>query len=198
MIFGIFGTEFSVFSVFFASYHFVSHPKNSVSLQSETSETNLFFSLFRFAHFRFPFASFRFQAKWGDTLVTTESNSAVSPLSQTLQYHCGVILCGVTTESNSAVSPRSQTLQYHCGVKLCGVTTESNFAVSPRSQTLQYHRGVKLCGHSNLIYVIFQMIFFSVSWNFWHCMLFCMIKTSFEDISRQFLNIKHHADTAER
>ena len=124
MIFGLLGTEFLVFSVFFAPYHFVLHPKNSVLLQSETSETNPFFSLFRFAHFRFPFASFRFQAKWGDTLVTTESNSAVSPLSQTLQYHCGVILCGVTTESNSAVSPRSQTLQYHCRVKLCGVTTD--------------------------------------------------------------------------
>ena len=54
---------FSVFSVFFASYNFVSHPKNSVSLQSKTSETNLFFSLFRLAHFRFRFASFRFHAK---------------------------------------------------------------------------------------------------------------------------------------
>ena len=42
MIFGIFGTEFSEF---FASYHFVTHPKNSVSLQSVTSETNLFFAI---------------------------------------------------------------------------------------------------------------------------------------------------------
>ena len=130
--------------------------------------------------------------------ITTESNSAVSLRSHTLRCHHGVKLCGVTTESNSAVSLRSQTLRCHYGVKLCSITAESNSAVSPRSQTLQYHRGVKLCGHSNLIYVIFQMIFFSVSWNFWHCMLFCMIKTSFEDISRQFLNIKHHADTAER
>ena len=55
----------NLFSVFSASYHFVSHTKFSVSLYSETSETNL---LFRFAHFRFRFASFRFKAKCGDTL----------------------------------------------------------------------------------------------------------------------------------
>ena len=61
MIFGIFGTEFSVFSVFFASYHFVSHPKNSVSLQSETSETNLFFRYF--ASLIFAFISLRFASK---------------------------------------------------------------------------------------------------------------------------------------
>ena len=45
LIYGIFSSVFSVFSVFFASYHFVSHPKNYVSLHSETSETNLFFAI---------------------------------------------------------------------------------------------------------------------------------------------------------
>ena len=53
LIFGIFSTVFSVFLVFFASYHFVSHPKNSVSLQSETSETNLFFRYFASLIFAF-------------------------------------------------------------------------------------------------------------------------------------------------
>ena len=42
-----------VFSVFFASYHFVSHPKYSISLQNETSETNLFGGYFASLIFAF-------------------------------------------------------------------------------------------------------------------------------------------------
>ena len=47
------------------------HTKYSVLLRSETSETSPFFSLFRFTHIRYLFASFRFEAKFGDTLGLT-------------------------------------------------------------------------------------------------------------------------------
>ena len=120
--------------------------------------------------------------------ITTESNSAVSLRSHTLRCHHGVKLCGVTTESNSAVSLRSQTLRCHHGVKLCSITAESNSAVSPRSQALRPFKP-DLCNFSNDFFLCFVKFL---------TLLFCMIKTSFEDISRQFLNIKHHADTAER
>ena len=53
--------RFSVFSVFFASYHFVSHTKYSVSLQDETSETNPF--LHYFASLIFASVSLRFASK---------------------------------------------------------------------------------------------------------------------------------------
>ena len=53
--------RFSVFSVFFASYHFVSHPQYSVSLQDETSETNPF--LRYFASLIFASVSLRFASK---------------------------------------------------------------------------------------------------------------------------------------
>ena len=70
--------KLNLFSVFFTLYYFVSHTKYSVSLRSETSETNPFFSLFRFAHSRFRFALFRFEAKFGDTLVGKVSWSLVT------------------------------------------------------------------------------------------------------------------------
>ena len=41
-----------------------------LALKQETKHN--FFSLFHLAHFRFRFASFRFKAKWGDTLFRTE------------------------------------------------------------------------------------------------------------------------------
>ena len=70
MIFGIFGTEFSVF---FSSYHLVSHPKNSVSLQSETSETYLFFRYF--AWLIFAFVSLPSEMRGHPTRTRGESNS---------------------------------------------------------------------------------------------------------------------------
>ena len=48
---------------------FVSHPKIPVSLRSETSKTGGFISLFREKKFRFVSLQFRFEAKFGDTLV---------------------------------------------------------------------------------------------------------------------------------
>ena len=61
LILGIFGTVFSVFLVFFALYNFVSHLTNSVSLESETSDTNLVFRYF--ASLIFAFVSLRFASK---------------------------------------------------------------------------------------------------------------------------------------
>ena len=40
-----FNKNLNLFSVFFAAYYFVSHTKYSVSLRSETSETNPFFAI---------------------------------------------------------------------------------------------------------------------------------------------------------
>ena len=51
----------NLFSVFFASYHFVLHTKFSVSLYSETSETNLLFRYF--ASLIFASVSLRFASK---------------------------------------------------------------------------------------------------------------------------------------
>ena len=51
----------NLFSVFFTSYHFVSHTKFSVSLYSETSETNLLFRYF--ASLIFASDSLRFASK---------------------------------------------------------------------------------------------------------------------------------------
>ena len=51
---------------------FVSHPKIPFSLQSETSETGGSVSLFREKKFRYVSLQFRFEAKFGDTLITTE------------------------------------------------------------------------------------------------------------------------------
>ena len=48
---------------------FVLHPKIPVSLRSETSETGGFISLFREKKFRYVLLQFRFEAKFGDTLV---------------------------------------------------------------------------------------------------------------------------------
>ena len=48
---------------------FVSHPKIPVSLRSETSETGGFISLFREKKFRYVSLQFRFEAKFGDTLL---------------------------------------------------------------------------------------------------------------------------------
>ena len=48
---------------------FVSHPKIPVSLRSETSETGGSVSLFREKKFRYVSLQFRFEAKFGDTLL---------------------------------------------------------------------------------------------------------------------------------
>ena len=47
----------------------VSHPKIPVSLRCETSETGGSVSLFREKKFRYVSLQFRFEAKFGDTLV---------------------------------------------------------------------------------------------------------------------------------
>ena len=49
----------------------VSHPKIPVSLRCETSETGGSVSLFREIKFRYVSLQFRFEAKFGDTLVAT-------------------------------------------------------------------------------------------------------------------------------
>ena len=49
----------------------VSHPKIPVSLRCETSETGGSVSLFREKKFRYVSLQFRFEAKFGDTLLVT-------------------------------------------------------------------------------------------------------------------------------
>ena len=49
---------------------FVSHPKIPFLLRSETSETGGSVSLFREKKFRYVSLQFRFEAKFGDTLVS--------------------------------------------------------------------------------------------------------------------------------
>ena len=100
LIFGIFSTVFSVFLVFFASYHFVSHPKNSVSLQSETSETNLFFAislrsfslLFRFVSLPSEMMGhpnlnpyFLYPSKWLSSLLSSVT-TAVAHMKKNMQH----------------------------------------------------------------------------------------------------------------
>ena len=53
---------------------FVSHPKIPFSLRSETSKTGGSVSLFREKKFRYVSLKFRFEAKFGDTLVPSESD----------------------------------------------------------------------------------------------------------------------------
>ena len=48
---------------------FVSRPKIPFSLRSETSETGGFILLFREKKFRYVSLQFRFEAKFGDTLI---------------------------------------------------------------------------------------------------------------------------------
>ena len=59
---------------------FVSHPKIPFSLRSETSETGGSVSLFRAKKFCFVSLQFRFEAKFGDTLVKGEG----------LTFYCSV------------------------------------------------------------------------------------------------------------
>ena len=54
---------------------FVSHPKIPFSLRSETSETGGSVSLFHEKKFRYVLLQFRFEAKFGDTLVSPKMNS---------------------------------------------------------------------------------------------------------------------------
>ena len=65
-------------SLFFVSFRmvslpidFVSHPKIPVSLRSETSKTGGSVSLFCEKKFRYVSLQFRFEAKFGDTLIRT-------------------------------------------------------------------------------------------------------------------------------
>ena len=52
----------------------VSHPKIPVSLRCETSETGGSVSLFREKKFRYVSLQFRFEAKFGDTLVKVDQD----------------------------------------------------------------------------------------------------------------------------
>ena len=123
-----FNKNLNLFSVFFALYYFVSHTKYSVSLRSETNETNPF-SLFRFAHISFLFASFRFEAKFGDTL--------------------GVKLYGMVDTTELSFSPVRQRTKFsvkaaqfpsHRGVELHGIVdnAELSFLESIITKGSQY------------------------------------------------------------
>ena len=59
---------------------FVSHPKIPFSLRSETSETGGSVSLFREKKFRYVSLKFRFEAKFGDTLMGTPPLFPLIPL----------------------------------------------------------------------------------------------------------------------
>ena len=76
----------------------VSHPKIPVSLRCETSETGGSVSLFREIKFRYVSLQFRFEAKFGDTLVWTAEEP--SP----------VVNCYVSTRLVSAFSRKNEFL----------------------------------------------------------------------------------------
>ena len=118
---------FRYFSVFFASYHFVSHPKNSVSLQSETSETNLFFRYF--ALLIFAFVSLRFASKQNEGTVDTlaggvsvlcldvETPPAPSPVCNKLAAQC----------SGDSFFLELSNWQLHNAVKGCAAAKNGRF-----------------------------------------------------------------------
>ena len=97
--------KFSVFSVFFASYHLVTHSKYSVSLQSETSETNVFFAI-SLHSFSLPFRFVSLPSEmWGHpnknrlTVVTWSWSGAKTPwnkISETLR-RC---ICNIQYDRN--------------------------------------------------------------------------------------------------
>jgi hypothetical protein len=57
------------FQIFLLHFRFIFASINFFRFFAKQSETNTFFSLFRFNFFRFRFASFRFKRKFGDTLI---------------------------------------------------------------------------------------------------------------------------------
>ena len=66
---------------------FVSHPKIPFSLRSETSETGGSVSLFREKKFRYVSLQFRFEAKFGDTLIIMYADTKRWMLFPRISHH---------------------------------------------------------------------------------------------------------------